>query len=63
MPAEFNISFQRFAQMVKLGEPDHVMLGPLKTLHGTEKHTAIDWWTLLHQLKVQPATSGVKRIG
>lgn len=63
MPAEFNMALSRFAQMVPLGDPDHVMLGVLKALHGAEKHTPSEWRYLLRSLKTLPATSGVKRLG
>jgi hypothetical protein len=63
MPGEFLMSLQRFSQMVPLGNPDHVMLGVLKALHGEEKHTPTEWRALLQSLKSRPATSGVKRIG
>lgn len=64
MPAvEFVVSFQRFSQMVNLGDRNHVMLGPLRALHGTEKHTPTQWRQLMEDIKALPATSGVKRLG
>lgn len=62
-PKEFPTSFQRFSQMVPVGSPDHVLLGPLRALHGAEKHTLTEWRELMQSLKALPATSGVKRIG
>ena len=62
-PKEFPTSFQRFSQTVPVGSPDHVMLGPLRALHGDEKHTPTEWRALMQALKALPATSGVKRIG
>lgn len=63
MPGEFLMSLQRFSQMVPLGDPDHVMLGVLKAMHGSEKHTPTEWRALIKYLKSLPATSGVKRLG
>lgn len=63
MPSEFVMSYQRFAQMVPMGSPDHVLLGALRVIHGGEKHTPTEWRELMKNLKNRPATSGVKRIG
>lgn len=63
MPGEFLMAFSRFAQTVALGDPDHVLLGALKAMHGNEKHTRTEWSALLKSLKSLPATSGVKRLG
>lgn len=48
------MAFSRFAQSIPLGDSDHIMLGPLKTLHGTEKHTRADWHSMMQQLKNRP---------
>lgn len=52
------LSFGRFSQSVKLGDKDHIFLGPLRVLHGKEKHTRADWQKLIEQLKTRP----VKRV-
>ena len=62
-PTEFVMSFHRFAQTIPLGHADHVLLGAVRVLHGSEKHLASEWRALMKVLKAQPATSGVKRIG
>lgn len=48
------LAFTRFAQTVPLGNPDHIMLGPMKALHGAEKHTRAEWLKVMQTLKSRP---------
>jgi hypothetical protein len=52
---EQTLSFQRFAQKVPAGAADRIWLGPLRALHGTEKHTEKEWWAIIDVLRNTPA--------
>lgn len=49
------LSYQRFAQRVPVGHADRIWLGPLRILHGSEKHTEQEWLAIVEVLRAKPA--------
>jgi hypothetical protein len=49
------LSYQRFAQRVPVGHVDRIWLGPLRILHGSEKHTEQEWLAIVEVLRAKPA--------
>lgn len=52
--ADVVIPLSRFAARFAPGNPQRVWIGPLRMMHGTEKHTVEDWQALIETLKAQP---------
>jgi hypothetical protein len=50
------MSLTRYSASVPAGSPEHIWLGPLKVLHGTEIHTQAEWAALAGRIKNTPVT-------
>lgn len=49
------LSLHRFAAKLPAGHADRIWLGPLRMLHGAEKHTDIEWRAIIGRLRATPA--------
>lgn len=55
-PSGLPMSLTRFSASVPTGSPEHIWIGPLKQMHGTEVHTRAEWIGLVNQIKGTPVS-------